>query len=73
MQRLIPMADPAERQRLEFAVKRLDALATLMDAAFLIPGTNIRMGLAGLAGIVPVVPFQVISFGKRGAWVRPHG
>ena len=33
---------------------RLDALATFMDGAFVIPGTNIRMGAAGLIGLVPV-------------------
>ena len=54
MLRVSPMVDPDERLRLEYAVKRLNALATLMDAAFLIPGTNIRMGLAGLNGRVPV-------------------
>ena len=54
MLRVSPMIDPDERLRLEYAVKRLNALATLMDAAFLIPGTNIRMGLAGLIGLVPV-------------------
>ena len=35
------------------AVTRLDALATLMDAAFIIPGTNTRMGLAGIIGLIP--------------------
>ena len=43
-----------ERVRFDAAIARLTALATLMDAAFLIPGTNIRMGLAGLVGLVPV-------------------
>ncbi len=32
---------------------RLDALATLLDTAVLIPGTNIRFGLDGLIGLVP--------------------
>jgi hypothetical protein len=35
-------------------VARLDALARLMDAAFVIPGTNIRMGLDGLIGLLPI-------------------
>jgi hypothetical protein len=34
---------------------RLDALATLLDTAFLIPGTNVRFGLDALIGLVPVV------------------
>ena len=36
------------------SVVRLEALAKLMDGAFVIPGTNIRMGLDGLIGLVPV-------------------
>ena len=34
-------------------IARLDALATLLDTAFLIPGTNIRFGLDALIGLVP--------------------
>jgi len=36
-------------------VARLDALATLLDTAFLIPGTRIRFGLDALIGLVPGV------------------
>ena len=32
---------------------RIDALATLMDTAFLIPGTQVRFGLDALIGLVP--------------------
>jgi hypothetical protein len=38
----------------EQSVARLEALAKLFDAAFVIPGTNIRMGLDGLIGLVPI-------------------
>jgi hypothetical protein len=34
-------------------IARLDALAVLLDTAFLIPGTNIRWGLDALIGLVP--------------------
>jgi hypothetical protein len=34
-------------------IARLDALATLLDTALLIPGTNIRFGLDALIGLVP--------------------
>lgn len=34
-------------------IARIDALATLLDSAFLIPGTNIRFGFDALIGIVP--------------------
>jgi hypothetical protein len=32
---------------------RIDALATLLDTAFVIPGTNIRFGLDAVIGLVP--------------------
>ena len=34
-------------------IARLDALATLLDTAILIPGTDIRFGLDALIGLVP--------------------
>ncbi|HEY0331733.1 MAG TPA: DUF4112 domain-containing protein [Rhodopseudomonas sp.] len=34
---------------------RLEALAKLLDVAFILPGTKIRYGLDGLIGLVPVV------------------
>lgn len=37
----------------EQSVARLEALGRLMDGAFVIPGTNIRMGLDGLIGLLP--------------------
>lgn len=45
---------PGEVSR-EESLRRLDALATLMDSAFVIPGTGFRMGLDGLIGLVPVL------------------
>ena len=39
----------------EQSLARLEALAKLMDSAFIVPGTNIRMGLDGIIGLVPVV------------------
>ena len=35
------------------SLARLDALATLMDSAFVVPGTRIRLGLDSLIGLVP--------------------
>jgi hypothetical protein len=43
--------DPTTEQSLE----RLEALAKLLDSSFFVPGTNIRMGLDGIIGLVPVV------------------
>lgn len=34
-------------------IARIDALATLLDTAILIPGTDIRFGLDALIGLVP--------------------
>ena len=39
----------------EASLARLEALAHLMDSAFVIPGINRRVGLDALIGLVPVV------------------
>jgi hypothetical protein len=36
-------------------IARIDALATLLDTALVIPGTGIRFGLDGLIGLFPVI------------------
>lgn len=38
----------------EEAVARIEALARLMDGAFVLPGTNFRLGLDAIIGLVPV-------------------
>ena len=37
----------------EERVARIDALAQLLDTAFLVPGTNIRFGVDALIGLLP--------------------
>lgn len=37
------------------SIVRVEALARLMDGVFVIPGTNIRMGLDAIIGLVPGV------------------
>lgn len=37
----------------EQRIARIDALATLMDTALVVPGTNIRFGLDALIGLFP--------------------
>ena len=37
----------------DLSLARLDALARIMDSAFQIPGTNIRMGVDALLGLLP--------------------
>lgn len=34
---------------------RIDALAKLLDVAFILPGTKIRYGIDGLIGLIPIV------------------
>jgi len=34
---------------------RIDVLSKLLDVAFVLPGTNIRYGIDGLIGLVPIV------------------
>ena len=54
MQRPLPQVERLDHGRAEQSVARLEALARLMDSAFTIPGTNIRMGVDGFIGLVPV-------------------
>jgi hypothetical protein len=39
----------------EQRLARLDAMAKLLDVAFVLPGTNIRYGIDGLIGLIPVI------------------
>jgi hypothetical protein len=48
----LPFQWTPPRSRAE-RMARLDALAMLLDTAFLIPGTNIRFGFDALIGLVP--------------------
>ena len=46
-----PFANLTREQRLA----RLDAIAKLLDIAFVLPGTKIRYGIDGIIGLIPVV------------------
>ena len=46
-----PFGNLSREQRLA----RLDAVAKLLDIAFILPGTNIRYGIDGIIGLIPVV------------------
>lgn len=39
----------------EQRLARLEALAKVLDVAFVVPGTNVRYGIDGLIGLIPVV------------------
>src|SRR4051812_18260738 len=45
-----PFGNLTREQRLAL----LDALAKLLDVAFILPGTNLRYGIDGLIGLIPV-------------------
>src|SRR3954470_20951146 len=46
-----PFGNLSREQRLA----RLDARAKLLDVAFVVPGTNVRYGIDGLIGLIPVI------------------
>ncbi len=48
-------ANPFGNLTREQRLARLDALSKLLDMAFIVPGTNIRYGIDGLIGLIPVV------------------
>jgi hypothetical protein len=48
-------ANPFGNLTREQRLARLDAIAKLLDVAFIVPGTNIRYGIDGLIGLIPVV------------------
>src|SRR3954468_13005863 len=48
-------ANPFGNLTREQRMARLDALSKLLDVAFIVPGTNIRYGIDGLIGLIPVI------------------
>ena len=40
---------------------RLDAIARLLDVAFVLPGTNVRYGIDGIIGLIPVVGDVIVT------------
>jgi hypothetical protein len=48
-------ANPFGNLTREQRLARLDAIAKLLDVAFVVPGTNVRYGIDGLIGLVPIV------------------
>ena len=52
-----PFGNLTHEQRLA----RLDAIAKLLDVAFVLPGTNIRYGIDGIIRLIPVVGDLVAS------------
>ena len=49
----IPSFDFARTQTRSERIARLDTLASLLDVAFVVPGTNIRFGIEAIIRLVP--------------------
>jgi hypothetical protein len=54
-------ANPFGNLTREQRLARLDAIARLLDVAFILPGTNIRYGVDGIIRLIPVVGDLVAS------------
>jgi hypothetical protein len=54
-------ANPFGNLTREQRLARLDAVARLLDVAFMLPGTNIRYGIDGIIRLIPVVGDLVAS------------
>jgi hypothetical protein len=54
-------ANPFGRLTREQRLARLDAVAKLLDVAFILPGTNIRYGIDGIIGLIPVVGAVIVT------------
>jgi Domain of unknown function (DUF4112) len=50
-----PFANAFGNLTREQRIARLEAIAKLLDVAFVLPGTNIRYGIDGLIGLIPIV------------------
>jgi hypothetical protein len=48
-------ANPFGNLTREQRLARLEGMAKLLDVAFIVPGTNIRYGIDGIIGLIPVV------------------
>ena len=56
-----PGANPFANLSREQRLARLDAVARLLDVAFVLPGTNIRYGIDGIIRLIPVVGDLIAS------------
>ncbi len=48
-------AEPMDHRDIDATLARLDAISRVLDSAVRIPGTDVRVGLDALIGLVPVV------------------
>ncbi len=48
-------ANPFGQLTREQRLKRLEAVAKVLDIAFILPGTKVRYGIDGIVGLIPIV------------------
>ena len=56
--KLVEVGTPYSRRQ---AVERLDALARLLDIAFVVPGTKVRFGIEAIIRLVPGIGDMIAS------------
>ena len=54
-------ANPFDHLTRQQRLKRLEAVAKLLDIAFILPGTRIRYGVDGIIGLIPIVGTIIAS------------
>jgi hypothetical protein len=54
-------ANPFGNLSREQRVARLEAIAKLLDVAFILPGTKVRYGIDGIIGLIPVVGDIIVT------------
>ncbi len=54
-------ANPFGHLTREQRLKRLEAVAKILDVAFILPGTKIRYGVDGIIGLIPVVGDIIVT------------
>jgi hypothetical protein len=55
------MANPFAHLSREQRLKRLEAVAKLLDVAFILPGAKVRYGVDGIIGLIPVVGDVIVT------------
>jgi hypothetical protein len=55
------MANPFAQLSRDQRLKRLEAVAKLLDVAFILPGAKVRYGVDGIIGLIPVVGDVIVT------------
>jgi hypothetical protein len=55
------MANPFAQLTRDQRLRRLEAVAKLLDVAFILPGAKVRYGVDGIIGLIPVVGDVIVT------------